>query len=190
MGKKNGYLIVLVGIICLMFGGVIGYIVGNRNLNKDINSNNNLENSDNVINYSFGDVVTISKLILNEKEDYSKWYVLSDKDNIVTLYGDAIWNKKYVVNDLKKVFKKQGVIIENSRLLNEEELKLFGCDVNGYTCNKSPEWAKESITSVVSEKSVVLFNKDRLDTMSVVDTTTDYIPVIVITKSNLETAKK
>ena len=71
MEKKNTGLIVLVVILCLLVGGLTGYIIGNKTFdkNKDVdNNNNNVTNnnkdnsSDNIVNYSFGDEVTISKM--------------------------------------------------------------------------------------------------------------------------------
>ena len=50
--------------------------------------------------------------------------------------------------------------------------------------------AKNSVTSVVSEKSVILFNGDKLETMPNDGTALALIrPVITITKNNLEAAK-
>ena len=88
------------------------------------------------------------------------------------------------------MFKEYGVTIENMRGLDENELALLGCDVLSLTCNNVPSWAKNSVTSVVSEKSVILFNVDKLETIPNDGTATSLIrPVITITKDNLETAK-
>ena len=209
MEKKNTGLIVLVIVLCLSIGGLGGYIIGNKTFadGKDMNNdrsdviennkNNNYDNNDTIVNYSYGDEVTISKMskvkdfIVGEGTiDLSKWYVLSDKDNVVTLYSDAIWGKGYKINDKKDLFKEYGVTIENMRGLNEEELELLGCNVTILTCNNVPTWAKNSVTSVVSEKSVILFNGDKLETMPNDGTALALIrPVITITKSNLEAAK-
>ena len=198
MEKKNTGLIVLVIVLCLSVGGLGGYIIGNKTFadGKDMNNdrsdviennkNNNYDNNDTIVNYSYGDEVTISKMskvkdfIVGEGTiDLSKWYVLSDKDNVVTLYSDK--------TDL---FKEYGVTIENMRGLNEEELELLGCNVTTLTCNNVPTWAKNSVTSVVSEKSVILFSGDKLETIPNDGTALALIrPVITITKSNLEAAK-
>ena len=116
MEKKNTGLIVLVVVLCLSVGGLGGYIIGNKTFadGKDMNNdrsdviennkNNNYDNNDTIVNYSYGDEVTISKMskvkdfIVGEGTiDLSKWYVLSDKDNVVTLYSDAIWGKGYKI---------------------------------------------------------------------------------------------
>ena len=207
MEKKNTGLIVLVIVLCLLVGGLGGYIIGNKTFadGKDMNNdksdvieNNKDNNNDvNVVNYSYGDEVTISKMskvkdfIVGEGTiDLSKWYVLSDKDNVVTLYSDAIWGKYYKIVDKTDLFKEYGVTIENMRGLNEEELELLGCNVTTLTCNNVPTWAKNSVTSVVNEKSVILFSGDKLETMPNDGTALALIrPVITITKSNLEAAK-
>ena len=209
MEKKNTGLIVLVIVLCLSVGGLGGYIIGNKTFadGKDMNNdrsdviennkNNNYDNNDTIVNYSYGDEVTISKMskvkdfIVGEGTiDLSKWYVLSDKDNVVTLYSDAIWGKGYKIDDKKDLFKEYGVTIENMRGLNEEELELLGCNVTTLTCNNVPTWAKNSVTSVVSEKSVILFSGDKLETMPNDGTALALIrPVITITKSILEAAK-
>ena len=207
MEKKNTGLIVLVIVLCLLVGGLGGYIIGNKtfadgkDMNNDksdvIENNKNNNNDVNVVNYSYGDEVTISKMskvkdfIVGEGTiDLSKWYVLSDKDNVVTLYSDAIWGKYYKIVDKTDLFKEYGVTIENMRGLNEEELELLGCNVTTLTCNNVPTWAKNSVTSVVSEKSVILFSGDKLETMPNDGTALALIrPVITITKSNLEAAK-
>lgn len=207
MEKKNTGLIVLVVVLCLLVGGLVGYIIGNKTVGDDkdmndgksdvIENNKNNNNDVNVVNYSYGDEVTISKMskvkdfIVGEgTTDLSKWYVLSDKDNVVTLYSDAIWGKGYKIDDKKDLFKEYGVTIENMRGLNEEELGLLGCNITTLTCNNVPTWAKNSVTSVVSEKSVVLFSGDKLETMPNDGTALALIrPVITITKSNLEAAK-
>lgn len=206
MEKKNTGLIVLVVILCLLVGGLTGYIIGNKTFdkNKDVDNNNNnvtdnnKDNSgDNIVNYSFGDEVTISKMsavkdfVLGEDTtDLSKWYVLSDKDNVVTLYSSAIWGKSYKIDDKKDLFKEYGVTIESMRGLDENELALLGCNVTTLTCNSVPTWAKNSVTSVVSEKNVILFSEDKLETIPNDGTALALIrPVITITKSNLEAAK-
>ena len=207
MEKKNTGLIVLVVVLCLLVGGLVGYIIGNKTVGDDkdmnddksdvIENNKNNNNDVNVVNYSYGDEVTISKMskvkeftVGEDTTDLSKWYVLSDKDNVVTLYSDAIWGKGYKIDDKKDLFKEYGVTIENMRGLNEEELGLLGCNITTLTCNNVPTWAKNSVTSVVSEKSVVLFSGDKLETMPNDGTALALIrPVITITKSNLEAAK-
>ena len=206
MEKKNTGLIVLVVILCLLVGGLTGYIIGNKTFdkNKDVDNNNNNvtdnnkdNSSDNVVNYSFGDEVTISKMSevkdfphAGDINDFSKWNVLSDKDNVVTLYSDISWCKGCKVNDYKSSFEKNSVIIESMRGLDENELALLGCDVTTLTCNNVPTWAKTSITSVVSEKSVIIFSEDRLRSISNDSLENPYFrPVITITKSNLEAAK-
>ena len=103
MEKKNTGLIVLIVILCLLVGGLTGYIIGNKIFDKITDNKNNgiVENNDdnksNIVNYSFGDEVIISKMSMvknfvpgEDSIDLSKWHVLSDKDNIVTLYSDAI----------------------------------------------------------------------------------------------------
>ena len=139
MEKKNTGLIVLVIVLCLSVGGLGGYIIGNKTFadGKDMNNdrsdviennkNNNYDNNDTIVNYSYGDEVTISKMskvkdfIVGEGTiDLSKWYVLSDKDNVVTLYSDAIWGKGYKIDDKKDLFKEYGVTIENMRGLNDK----------------------------------------------------------------------
>ena len=200
MEKKNIWLMALAVILSLVLGGVSGYFVSTK-INKDNTKKDDViekdNNSDDVVNYSFGDKVIISKMsmvkgfeISSSYRDFSLWYVLSDKDNIVTLYSDAIWSKHYEVVNYKDLFKEYGVTIENMRGLNEDELKMLGCDITTLTCNNTPEWAKSSITSVVSEKSVILFEKDKLSTMPNDGTALALVrPVITITKSNLALAK-
>ena len=206
MEKKNMILIVLVVILCLLVGGLTGYIIGNKTFDKNVdvdNGNNNVtdnnkdNSSDNIVNYSFGDEVIISKMsavkdfvLYEDTTDLSKWYVLSDKDNVVTLYSTAIWGKSYKIDNKKDLFKEYGVTIEDMRGLDEKELKLLGCNVTTLTCSNVPTWAKNSVTSVVSEKNVILFSEDKLETMPNNGAALALIrPVIIITKSNLEAAK-
>ena len=206
MEKKNTGLIVLVVILCLLIGGLTGYIIGNKTFdkNKDVDNNNNnvtdnnKDNScDNVVNYSFGDEVIISKMsavkgfsVDEDTTDLSKWYVLSDKDNVVTLYSSAVWTKDCKISDKRDLFKEYGITIESMRGLDENELALLGCDVTTLTCNNVPAWAGNSVTSVVSEKSIVLFSVDKLETIPNGCVAIAMVrPVITITKSNLEAAK-
>lgn len=101
MERKNTGLIVLVVVLCLLVGGLVGYIIGNKTVGDDkdmnddksdvIENNKNNNNDVNVVNYSYGDEVTISKMskvkeftVGEATTDLSKWYVLSDKDNVVT----------------------------------------------------------------------------------------------------------
>ena len=74
MEKKNTGLIVLVIVLCLSVGGLGGYIIGNKTFDdgKDMNNdrsdviennkNNNYDNNATIVNYSYGDEVTISKM--------------------------------------------------------------------------------------------------------------------------------
>lgn len=198
--NKNTVLIVLVVILSLLVIGLSGYIVYDKVLNKDSNI---IDNGDNTVNndwhsyvqYSFGDEVIISKMssvkdfYLDGDADFSKWHVLADKDNIVTLYSDEVWGKASSVKDFKYLFSEYGVTIEEMRGLNESELELFGCDIGNMSCTNSPSWAKNTITSVVSEKSVITFEVDKLSTIPIEGALGSVRPVIVITKNNLESAK-
>lgn len=207
--KNNKSLFVLVVVLCLLIGGLGGYIICDKVLNKDATNNVNDGDVDNTVNnvnkdnkfyihYSFGDEVIISKMSSvkgfiagndNETVDFSLWHVLSDNDNIVTLLSDNVWGKDFTVKDYSNVFRENGVTIEKSRGLNESELELLGCDIRNMSCTNSPSFAKPTITSVVSEKSVIVFDGDKLSTMPIDDGLVPVRPVIVITKSNLESAK-
>lgn len=199
--RKNMGLIVLVIILSLLVLSLGGYILYGKLVDNDNNTNNTNTNinDDNksYIQYSFGDEVIISKMSSvkgfyfggDETVDFSKWYVLTDKDNIVTLYSDEVWGKDSSVKDYKYLFNEYGVNIEKVRGLDENDLELFGCDIHSLSCNKSPSWAKNSITSVVSEKSIITFESDKLSTIPIEGALGLVRPVIVITKSNLESAK-
>ena len=104
--------------------------------------------------------------------------------------GDIVLSKYNIFDDKKDLFQEYGVRIESMRGLDENELALLGCNVTTLTCNNVPTWAKSSVTSVVSEKNVILFSEDKLETMPNDGTALALIrPVITITKSNLEAAK-
>lgn len=205
--KNNTGLIVSVVILSLLVLGLGGYIVYDKVLNNDNNNvNATTDNGNNSLNdgnssyvyYSFGDEVIISKMSSvkgfvpgnsDETTDFSKWCVLSDNDNIVTLLSDNVWGKDFTVKDFSDVFSENGVIVEEARGLNESELELLGCDIRNMSCTNSPSWAKSTVTSVVSEKSVVVFEGDKLSTMPLDDGLAIVRPVIVITKDNLESAR-
>ena len=200
--KKNKGLLVLVVILSLLVLSLSGYIVYDKffNLDNDINEEQKQQGNNNQtsVHYSFGDVVNISKMSAvkgfdfggDEITDFSKWYVLSDKDNIVTLYSDEAWGKDSVVKDYSYLFEEYGVTVENVRGLDEIELEFLGCDISKLSCTNTPAWAKNSVTSVYSEKSVILFEGDKLDTISTEGELVPVRPVVVITRSNLEKAMR
>ncbi len=167
--KNNKILVVLVIVFGVLVLGLGGYIVYDKVLREDIDIVNDEDNDNDYVQYSFGDIVVMSKMakVTNfsgdgSLDDFSKWYVLSDKDNIVTLYSDEIWGKSNSVSDFKYVFNDYGVTIEEVRGLDDAELELFGCDISRMTCSNVPSFAKPSITSVVSEKAVIVFEGDKL----------------------------
>lgn len=201
MEKKNTGLIILVIILSLLVIGLGGYIVYDKVLNKDSNTsdigtdngNTNVGNEGEVTNYSFGDEVIISKMAsikdyygTGDVQDFSKWNVLSTDENTVTLYSANTWGKDYKIGDHKNIFEKNGVTINEFRGLNEKELELLGCDILSLTCTNTPSWAKTSLTSVVSEKSIILFEENKLSTIPFDGTVLVPIrPVVVIAKDNL-----
>lgn len=203
MEKNNKILVVLVIILGVLVLGLGGYVVYDKVLsvdNDDVSTGNEEDTGNDEVNdyvqYSFGDIVVISKMAEvtdfyydGSLSNFSKWYVLSDKDNIVTLYSDEVWGKGSSASDYKSVFSDYDVTIEEMRGLDVSELELFGCDVSSMTCNDVPSFAKSSLTSVVSEKSVIIFDGDKLFSKGFDEVLAAYRPVIVITKSNLESAK-
>lgn len=203
MEKNNKILVVLVIILGVLVLGLGGYVVYDKVLNTDnddVSTGNEEDTGNDEVNdyvqYSFGDIVVISKMAEvtdfyydGSLSNFSKWYVLSDKDNIVTLYSDEVWGKGSSASDYKSVFSDYDVTIEEMRGLDVSELELFGCDVSSMTCNDVPSFAKSSLTSVVSEKSVIIFDGDKLFSKDFDEVLAAYRPVIVITKSNLESAK-
>ena len=153
--KNNTGLVVLVTILSLLVLGLGGYLVYDKFLDKNNTENNQTNDNnvgDNITNrdnnqennttYKLGDVVTLSKIHYtfydkDLSEQYSKWYVLEEKDGYVKLYSNNSWSGKGTLNDIGLAtsyvynnLRESGYNVESVRQLNEEELKLFDCTVD------------------------------------------------------------
>ncbi len=175
---------------------------GKTNTNDKENQNALQENDNNQnLDYIFGEEVKISKLEnideinIDGNNDFSKWNILSTNGDLVTLYSSSSLGKESSFSETKiafeKILSKYNVKVEEVRLLNENELELFGCDpINTKNCKDIPSWAGTSLTEVASEKIVLVFpgsdNVGKLDGIPNDGSALAPIrPVIVINKSEL-----
>lgn len=203
-------LVIILSILVLALGGYLFYdkILSTNDINGD--NDNNKQNTDiNEINkfYKFGEQITISKLssvtdyYLDITEDFSKWNVLFEDDEYVTLLSQKTFGKvepTYLFNDIN-IFNEYDVSLGPKgeiRGLSCQDLELFGCDLNKLTCSNKPEWAGYTLTNCSSANQTRIiftgsdlpfeYNSD-LETINIYETALVYYkPVIKILKSNIK----
>lgn len=220
--KKNNVALYIVAVVIILLIGIgIGYyLYGNKEksvnnnekpINNSINNNekpiNKKENNNNesekekssdVIDFS---EVRLSKLSAvknyffeGDVEDFSKWYLLDEDDNYVTLIGgmnfkissdealnyesDKLFLEKYGID-----FGKDGF----ERLLNEQDLKkYFECDLELMKCNKM---GISTLTSVKKNNGVIEIDGKNLSIFEFNIGLANASPIIKILKSNLNDNK-
>ena len=190
-------IIIIVIIIVFLF---LGYFLINKFL-----LNNKKEEKAKTVNeikdvYELGDTITFPKLkdVMfkneNDKHDFSKWKVLYQEKNYITLYSVADWGdvdaKMYYneVNQHRKIMTQYKVFTgysDDFRLLGNKELELFSCNIYNMTCLDVPSWIGDSLTSFVNEKGKPIVFKDNKMIVSDGDRAV-YHPVIRITKDKIE----
>ena len=208
-------LLVFIIVLLIIVIGLISYdkisFHNDNNLDSNVQdeetNEENLENDVQVEDYQFGEEIILSNLSnvtdwSVEVQDFSKWNVLSDDGDYVTLYSSSIWSKVSDVSDASNInselFSKYQIDLGSNGLvrgLNESDLKLLGCDINTLVCNNTPDWAGYSLTSVkINNSNVVFYGKIdftedvnyKLELMEVDDALVYFRPVIKILKSSIE----
>lgn len=161
---------------------------------------------ENVVNvkkdvYELGDDIVFTKLkdVMfkdeNDKRNFSKWKILYQEKNYLTLYSVADWgeiNVKMYYNEImqhRKIMTQYKVFTgyeDDFRLLGNKELELFGCNTYNMTCLNVPNWIGNTLTSINDNKgNPIVFSDNKM----IVNSTDDYIiyhPVIRISKDKIE----
>lgn len=205
------FIIIMFTILLITFAGFYFYekmlningkcndeeINHNHNTIESTNNTTDSENdtADTSIDYKFGDEVVISNLSSvkdyfypGDVQDFSKWYVLSSDEETVTLLSKENWGKgnKMHSDDHDSTFEKYGVNIIEIRGLNEEELSLFGCNVDTFECDNVPEWVGHTLTSIEKDSYVILLSGDKLEEFDSNVALASYKYVIKISKDEIK----
>lgn len=176
----------------------------NDNNKKDIQEDNT--NSSSV--YEFGKKITLPNLTSVpgansssdpfEAGDPINWYIITADEEYVTLYSETTWYGKPNVKKWgkdEKVYKgltDKGINFGSqgeARALNEDDLKIFGCNLDTLQCNNIPEWINTSQTGVERNGNTIYIwnlgsNKKGIEEANI-NALADYRPVIKILKSNI-----
>ena len=217
--NNKGVIILLIVIIvilltlCVLFAtGTISFNsnkVNDNDINENVTDNNQTNQEENNIanSYNFGDEVILTQLsninyssigFPDESGDFSKWKVLKDEGEYVTLYytGDELLYGKAdkddtisKYNERKILFTSNGINFGNNgeiRILNESDLLLFGCNLETLICTNMPEWidgwtshTKDNYKYTLSDGKLNPIEKD-MAVLAFAD------PVIKILKSNIK----
>lgn len=217
--NNKGAIILLIAIsvvllvLCVLFAaGTISFNsnkVNNNNQNENVIDNNqtNQEENNTTNSYNFGDEVILTQLsninfssigFPDESGDFSKWKVLKDESEYITLYytGDELLyakaDKDYTIsryNERKVLFTSNGIDFGSDgeiRILNESDLKLLECNFETLICTTSPEWiggwtsyTKDNYKYTLSNGKLNPIEKD-MDVLAFAD------PIIKILKSNIK----
>ena len=151
--------------------------------------------------YDLGDNIIFTKLenVMFKSEDdvhdFSKWRVISQDRDYLTLYSVADWgtikyNTYYTeLNQHRKILTQYGVFTgydDEIRLLGNKELELFKCNTYNMTCLNVPDWIENSLTSVSNNKGYPIVFKDNKIAVDATSESIIYHPVIVINKKKIE----
>ena len=171
----------------------------------NVNKNDN-EKKENVVNSKIGDLIVLDSLKsidtgYNTREDYSNWYFLSEDNEYVTLMLNKTAYKTmisydYVTDNFKRSFIQNNIDFGNNgefRYLNNEDLKLFNCNMETLICNNNYNWLlsaegayKHTITSITKDNKVLVLKEN--NKLEYIDDSAEIaaIPVIKILKTNLK----
>lgn len=198
MEKKNVGMKVAIVILSLLVVGLILYLVFDKLLSSDDNNSNSYEFGDNIILESLSNVNYSSIGFSNENGDFSEWKVLKDEGEYIILYysGDeSLYGKadkdetinKY--NERKILFTENGIDFGDDgdiRIINENDLLLFGCDFDTLICSNLPDWIN-GWTSYTKDNFKYTLSNGKLNPIE----EDNYVlaissPIIKILKSNIK----
>lgn len=212
--KNNKGLIVLViilSILVLVLGGYLFYykILSNNDFNENKIQNQISDNTNNedTHSYKLGDDVVLESLTKvsfksvgfpDEYANFSNWKVLREEGNYIILYStaeDVLYGKDdreetiYMFKERKILFTENGIDFGNQgeiRIINEEDLKQFGCNSKTLKCPNAPNWIS-GWTSLTENNNKFLIQNGELEP---IDESTYVLvlsnPVIKILKSNIK----
>lgn len=204
-------IVILIALVVLFATNTISFNTDGNNQIPENNDNNQVQENDNNEDngYNFGDSIVISKLSLVkdysvEDVDLSRWHVLSDDGEYLTLMSDQSFAKIDVQGD-NTLIKNARNMLENNgidfgsngeiRMLNENDLKdYFNCNLNTLKCNPTNSWLSDinsrlaTITSVKQNGKVVSLTFDY--SLDLTDTESGLVlgawyPVIKVLKNSI-----
>ena len=210
-GKNNNALIVFLLIVII---GLVGYIVYDKvtepkETSSEIKETKTVEKTtkeevtkEEKKENTFGKEVVLSKLSAVEisegyKEDLSKFNILSEDDEYVTLYMNSVWSKhspselSTAYQIIETTLKENNIAMGSEGLvrgLNKEDLVLLGCSMDTKKCENVPSWAANSITGAIDGKYYEFpgTTGSSLTDVAEAGVLVNFHPVIKILKSNIQ----
>ena len=207
-GLKILLVILVVAVIAL-----IGLFVYNKFIAKSTpkpkqNQQINIDKKDEpTVKYEFGQEVSFDILKEYEiydgyTEDFSKFNVLSEDKEYLTLYMQKSWNKLSIddvdlqneYDGIKKSFSERGIdfgALGEVRGLNKDEITLLGCNFVTEECKNIPTWASYSLTGKIDGNYYTFPGTQAYQGTNIVianekDELIYFNPVIKILKTNIK----
>lgn len=202
-------IVVILSTLCVLFATETISFKSNNDTNKNATDDNKTtqEENNNTNSYNFGDEVVLTQLaninyssigFPDESGDFSKWKVLKDEGEYVTLYytGEELLCGKSDKDDTISTYNERKVLFTSNeidfgnngeiRILNESDLLLFGCNLETLTCANMPEWIG-GWTSYTKDNYKYTLSNGKLNPIEKGPLVLAYAdPVIKILKSNIK----
>lgn len=210
--KNNNKFLVVIFILILIIIGLCSYIAYDKIVHKQtkcpkcicnkckVTTTNSSNKTEDI--FLLGDEVKVSKLSgvdtgYPEKEDFSKFYVLSDDGEYVTLLmhktlvkAGAYTDITKIKNEFKNLFIKNGVDFGEKgefRGLNENELQILGCDLYKKDCSNLKPFVNDTLTDPINDTYYYVHKETgSLESVDIQSVQVYYRPVIKILKTNLK----